>query len=92
MLSDFQVGQLVKSKAGHDKGDVLLVVSVLDDHYVMVVDGERRKIDKPKKKKGIHLKSLKVIDHDLKQLLETNQPINDALIRRKIKDNLNGSE
>jgi len=48
------VGQIVISKMGRDKGHAMIVMSVETD-YVHVVDGKRRPIDKPKKKKTKHL-------------------------------------
>ncbi len=50
-----QTGQIVRSKAGHDKGRVLLVLRIVDAKHVMVVDGRTRTLEKPKKKRTIHL-------------------------------------
>ena len=47
-------GMLAKSKAGHDKGHLYVIYDV-DETYVYLVDGEIRTIDKPKKKKKIHV-------------------------------------
>ena len=48
-------GQIVKSKSGHDKGNVFFVMEVMDDEYVLIADGDRRKSESPKKKKVKHL-------------------------------------
>ncbi len=48
-------GQIVRSKAGHDKGNVFFIVGILDDGYVLIADGDLRKVEKPKKKKIRHL-------------------------------------
>lgn len=50
-----EVGRIVRSKAGRDKGRMLCIVEVIDDEYVMVADGGLRKLEKPKKKKCKHL-------------------------------------
>ncbi|MDY6064899.1 MAG: KOW domain-containing protein [Finegoldia sp.] len=56
-------GQVVISKCGRDKGKLQVVIDNLDDSYVLVVDGKRRKIEKPKKKKIKHLqKCNKLVD------------------------------
>ncbi|WP_099204855.1 KOW domain-containing RNA-binding protein [Scatolibacter rhodanostii] len=47
-------GQVVKSKAGHDKGDFQVILE-LQLPYALVCDGKRRTLEKPKKKKLIHL-------------------------------------
>ncbi len=43
------------AKSGRDKGKKLVVTEVIDNEYVMIADGRRRKIEKPKKKKIKHL-------------------------------------
>lgn len=59
-------GQLVKSMAGHDKGEYFLVYKIIDDNYVQIVNGKSRKLEKPKLKKIKHLSKInkisKVID------------------------------
>ena len=44
------VGSEVISKAGRDEGRVFLVIESLDEEYVLISDGETRKMEKPKKK------------------------------------------
>lgn len=56
MNNPLNIGDIVYSKSGRDSGSYYLVLEVLDDKYVHIADGEIRKIDKPKRKKNIHLK------------------------------------
>ena len=51
-----QAGAVVLSTAGRDEGRVFMVLTSLDDEYVLIVDGETHKVSKPKKKKRKHLK------------------------------------
>ncbi len=48
-------GQLVRSRAGRDKGKHYLVLEFLNDRNVLLVDGGTRPLDKPKKKNIAHL-------------------------------------
>lgn len=48
------VGTIVFSKAGRDKGNILLVIKN-EGNYAYVCDGILRKTEKPKKKKLMHL-------------------------------------
>lgn len=48
-------GTVVYSLAGHDKGDFQVVVD-FDDKYAKVCDGKYRPLERPKKKKLIHIK------------------------------------
>lgn len=51
---DITVGTLVFSKAGRDKGEMFLTLSV-ENGYAYIADGDLRRVEKPKKKKLIHL-------------------------------------
>ena len=46
------LGQVVYSKAGRDSGKKFFIIQVLDTAYVLVSDGNLRRIDKPKKKEN----------------------------------------
>ena len=51
---DIVKGSIVRAKAGRDK-DKFFVVLKTDGEDAYIADGKRRKADKPKKKKLIHL-------------------------------------
>lgn len=48
-------GQIVRSKAGHDKGMVFLVLEIADAKHVWVTNGAQRPLERPKKKRVMHL-------------------------------------
>lgn len=48
-------GQLVRSRAGRDRGRYYLVLEVQDDAHALVVDGKKRPLENPKKKNCVHL-------------------------------------
>lgn len=48
---DITVGQVVKSRAGRDAGNVFLVLEIVDDKHVLIVDGDKRPLEKPKRKR-----------------------------------------
>ncbi len=54
---DFRNGNIVLSKAGRDKGRYFVVLGVIDDNFVLIADGDLRKVDNPKKKKIKHLEN-----------------------------------
>lgn len=47
-------GQIMRSLAGHDKGDFQTVLR-LEGEFAYMADGKRRKLETPKKKKLKHL-------------------------------------
>jgi len=53
-MDKYEVGMLARSKAGHDKGHVYVIMKE-QDAYVYLVDGNIRTIEHPKKKKKKHV-------------------------------------
>lgn len=79
------VGQIVKSKNGRDAGLVFVVLEILDESYVLIADGKRRTIDKPKRKKIKHLSVYKKVFDGIKTKEVGKYQFNDAYIRRILK-------
>lgn len=73
---EITVGQIAISKAGHDKGETFVIVS-LDSKYVYICDGKHRKLENPKKKKIIHLSLTNTVLE--KEAIKTNRQIIKAL-------------
>ena len=63
-INELKVGQIVFSKRGRDKGLPFVVVST-EENYIWLADGKLRRIEKPKKKKRIHVQPVKIIDEDI---------------------------
>lgn len=76
------IGQVVKSRAGRDKGRLFVVVNVVDEDFVEVVDGDLRKLDKPKRKKVKHLIVYKTVLEELQYKLDNKIKINNEYIRK----------
>lgn len=53
-----EIGRVVISKQGHDKDRMFVVVALVDESYVLIADGNTRKLASPKKKKCKHLRAL----------------------------------
>lgn len=54
---NFSAGDIVLSKAGRDKNKHFIVLEVIDDNFVLVADGDLRRVDNPKRKKCKHLEN-----------------------------------
>lgn len=52
-------GQLVRSKAGRDKGRYYLVLADSEDGFVWLADGRKRSADEPKRKNIRHLQPIR---------------------------------
>lgn len=57
MKAPLQKGIVAISKKGRDKGHAYVVLYEMDADFVMVANGETRKLDHPKKKRRKHLVS-----------------------------------
>jgi ribosomal protein L14E/L6E/L27E len=79
---DIAIGQVVKSRAGRDKGNIFLVVDIVDDEYVLISDGDIRKLDNPKKKKIKHLIVYSTVVDELNEKILGGIKINNAYIRK----------
>ncbi len=75
-MIEIQKGMMVFSKAGHDKGRYYAVVD-FDDTYAYIADGMERKLNKPKKKKFMHLSFTKTVFNP--QDLETDNKLRKAI-------------
>ncbi len=74
-----KVGNIVVSLKGHDTGRRYLVVCETDENFVLVCDGEYRKLDNPKQKRKKHLK------FDSESPIECNDALNDSILRKLLK-------
>ena len=77
-------GQIVKSKSGHDKDCVFFVMKVLDEDYVLIADGDRRKSENPKKKKVKHLQPYNKISTVIADLLAQGKRIENIELQREL--------
>ena len=70
-MATCKIGEFAKSKAGHDKEEIFIIINK-EEEYVYLVDGKSRILDKPKKKKIKHIQVINQIDEELQRKLETN--------------------
>ena len=75
-MTEYVRGLVVRSRAGHDKGDFLAVLQA-EDGWALVGDGKGRPLEKPKRKKQMHLAPTGVILSE--EQMETNRKLRNAL-------------
>ncbi|MBR6219366.1 MAG: KOW domain-containing RNA-binding protein [Clostridia bacterium] len=76
-----ELGSIVISKAGRDRGRLFLVVAEVDDDFVMVANGALRKMDRQKKKRRRHLKPTGTVVQAVRERLAEGRPIEDHELR-----------
>ncbi|MCI8527990.1 MAG: hypothetical protein HFH82_02375 [Lachnospiraceae bacterium] len=69
------IGQLVTSRAGHDKGGLYVVVAEEGD-FVFLCDGRLKPPDKPKKKRRKHIQQINQrVEGELLQKLQKGEKV-----------------
>lgn len=81
----YEKGQIVYSKCGRDKRKPFVIINS-DDDFVYLVDGNLRKLQKPKKKKKKHIQISNEIDYNIKEKLEGNLYILDSDFIKALKN------
>ncbi|WP_028234413.1 hypothetical protein [Pseudobutyrivibrio sp. MD2005] len=75
---------LAISKAGHDKKDIYVIINE-DDNYYYLANGTTKTLEKPKKKKKIHLQLIKNIPSDILDEIADRNSLDDVAIKRILK-------
>ncbi|MBR1692356.1 MAG: KOW domain-containing RNA-binding protein [Lachnospiraceae bacterium] len=83
------IGKFAKSKAGHDKDRIYVIVSE-DAEYVYLADGRIRTAATPKKKKKKHIQPILTDSGALTAKLKAGQPVTDEEIKAAIKNGFDG--
>lgn len=78
---DFSLGAIVQSKMGRDKGRYFAVVECVDENYVLIADGDLRRLANPKKKKLKHLQPKPDKLENIAVKLQSGQKIFDSELR-----------
>ncbi|GGJ92982.1 hypothetical protein GCM10007063_14460 [Lentibacillus kapialis] len=75
-----RIGQVVQILQGREAGQYAVVLKLIDDRYVLLADGEKRKYDRPKKKNLHHIEVMDYISPEVQNsLLETGRVTNGKL-------------
>ncbi|WP_424769172.1 hypothetical protein [Paenibacillus sp. sgz302251] len=75
-----QIGQFVKVLRGKDEDCFAVIIAIIDERFVMIADGGKRKFDQPKKKNVLHLELQPAISQEVSSsLLETGRVTNTKL-------------
>ncbi|RDV83382.1 KOW domain-containing RNA-binding protein [Ammonifex thiophilus] len=79
-----ELGRLVSSKAGRDRGRYYLIYEVLSDRFVRVVDGRIRRIENPKPKNIKHLCFHPKVAEEVAAKLRQGERVTNAEIREAL--------
>ncbi len=85
LIEDLSLGQVVKSKSGRDEGRMFFIIKIINKEYVLIADGDLRKIEKPKQKKIKHLAKINTISEELRNRILEEKAITNAFLRSELK-------
>lgn len=73
-------GLIVRSKAGRDAGDLFIILR-LEGDYAYIANGDKRKVDCPKKKKLKHLQLTGSLSEFVKNKLKAGVKVTNNEVR-----------
>ena len=81
---DGSLGEIIYSKAGRDCGRQFIITGIIDNDYVLISDGDYRRVEKAKKKKVKHIKFTGLVVESIKEKTENQVRIANAEIRKAL--------
>ncbi len=88
-LSVPQVGQMVRILKGRDAGGVACIIGIEDSRFVYIADGDKRKVDRSKKKNVSHLQLYEFVSPEVKNSIEQTGRVTNAKLRYAISTFIN---
>ncbi|ADH97686.1 KOW domain-containing RNA-binding protein [Salisediminibacterium selenitireducens] len=79
--SDVQVGELVRILNGRDKDQFACVIEVLDERFVLIADGDKRKVDRAKRKNISHIEPMKIVVPEVRNSIDDTGRVTNAKLR-----------
>ncbi|PYZ95634.1 RNA-binding protein [Alteribacter lacisalsi] len=84
-----QLGELVRIVKGRDKDQYACIISVLDAKFVLIADGDKRKVDRAKKKNIQHLERTELVMPEVKNSIVDTGRVTNAKLRFAISSYMN---
>ena len=76
----FEKAQIVRSLRGHDSGELFCVMDV-ESGWLLLADGKRRRVNKPKRKNEKHVVLAGRWNHPTIEKVRMGQPVRDRELR-----------
>ncbi|PTX58203.1 hypothetical protein C8P63_11877 [Melghirimyces profundicolus] len=74
-------GQVVRVLRGREAGRYAIVIDVVEPHFVLLVDGDKRKVGHAKKKNVKHIQPTNYIAREVAESLKEDGRVSNAKIR-----------
>ncbi|WP_334075694.1 KOW domain-containing RNA-binding protein [Paenibacillus sp. A14] len=83
-LPEPQIGQIAKTLRGRDAGSVYVIVGIVDERFVLIADGDKRKFDQPKRKNVQHLDLQPMISSEVIHSLQESGRVTNGKLRHAV--------
>ena len=83
-MNEPELGAVATSRAGHDKGQAFVIIGRADSEHVLLADGRKRPVTRPKKKKLRHLRVEPHMAEEIRTLLLGGTQPQDADVRKAL--------
>ena len=77
----YQKAQIVRALRGRDSGCLFCVMDVEEGGWLLLADGKRRRVDRPKRKRDKHVSEAGDWNHPVMEKIRTGQPVRDRELR-----------
>jgi large subunit ribosomal protein L14e len=83
MVSEMKpkLGQVVKALRGRDQESFAVIVGIIDEKFVKIADGDKRKFDQPKKKNVLHLEYTNFVSTEVASSLQETGRVTNGKLR-----------
>ena len=76
-----QPGLIVNVLRGRDTGKYAVVIGTVDEKFVLIADGDKRKFDQPKKKNILHLHLTEYVSSEVADSIRETGRVTNGKIR-----------
>jgi len=84
-----RIGQFVYITEGREAGQYAVVVSILDERFVFIADGEKRRFHSPKKKNVNHLEFIDRVSPEVQNSIKETGRVTNGKLRHALKTFVN---
>jgi ribosomal protein L14E/L6E/L27E len=85
-----EIGRVVQILRGKEEGNYAVIVGIVDERFVLIADGDKRRFDQPKKKNVLHLLMQPVVSHEVTDSMRETGRVTNAKLRFAIQKAVQG--
>jgi ribosomal protein L14E/L6E/L27E len=85
-----EIGRIVQILRGKEEGSYAVIVGIVDERFVLIADGDKRRFDQPKKKNVLHLLMQPVVSHEVTDSMRETGRVTNAKLRFAIQKAVQG--